>query len=101
MSGALVWSGSSHIVDACRYPPSGDDATNNVYAFSDFVCRKTAGPGVAKLSADARIDRHARAQNAAIGHFLMFESDDNDEVEPLWVARVVANTAPGWKGQGV
>ena len=37
----------------------------------------------------------------AIGHFLMFESDKNDKVELLRVACVVANTAPGWKGQGV
>ena len=65
---------------------------------SEFVCRKTAGPGVAKLSAYAGTNRHARAQNAAIGHFLMFESYDNHKIKPLWVARVVANTAPGWKG---
>ena len=88
-------------MDAYRYPQSEDDATNNVYAFSEFVCRKMAGPGVAKLSANARKDQHARAKNTAICHFLMFESDNNDEVEPLWVARVVTNTAPDWKDKGV
>ena len=45
-TGALEWTGSSHVVDACRHPPSRDDATNNVYVFSEFFCRKTAGPGV-------------------------------------------------------
>ena len=66
-----------------RNPPSGDNAANNVIAFSEFICRKTAGLGVAKLAADARADQHARAQNAFIGHFLMFESDNNDRIIPL------------------
>ena len=107
-SGTLEW-GKTHVIENCdAYSETSDgqgtsvetNSDGNMYAFERMKCTKTAGPGVSAVVQRSSKDRKTLPSQLVVGDFVLFDAHDHDDdVEPIWLGRVMPN--PKWNGQGV
>ena len=95
--GTLGWNKAKHTVDACEAVPHGSDWDDNVYTFTESMCKKTSGVGVAAILAEETRTKRQIAQELTVGEFVIF--DGKQDAQPIWLGRVMPN--PAWGGQGV
>ncbi|KAL7534418.1 hypothetical protein ACHAXR_005863 [Thalassiosira sp. AJA248-18] len=101
IGGTLGWGQKSHEVLRCAAAAAGsnscEEPTDNVYTFSKSECTKTSGPGVTMAIANETRNRNEVASKLTVGDWVLFDS--NEDEQPIWLGRVMAN--PEWGGQGV
>ena len=99
MDGPLDWN-DSHRVSGCDATANNiaSDPASNMYCFHKSECSKLTGPGVQKEVQISKRNRNETASSLSVGDWVLFDGHD-DEVEPIWLGRVMSN--PEWEGQGV
>ena len=95
-NGTLEW-GQTHTINNCMMA-SDTSGGQEMYSFDQMLCTKTVGPGVTALVQQRSGDRNEVAAGLVVGDFVLFDAHD-DEVEPIWLGRVMSN--PEWNGHGV
>jgi len=110
MAGTLEWTDEEHDIPNCtsaarvrsaRRDPSGPDEEGQVSLFRFYrrECTKVSGPGVTS-SRQQRVEfRNDMAANLAVGDWVMFEGNQQESSEPIWLGRILSN--PEWGGRGV
>ena len=103
MDEPLTW-GTAHEVKGCKAKQhtgtndSSEYSSQNLYCFDLRECQKTTGPGVTASMIHLNKCRNTVAKELTVGDWVLFDASD-DEVEPLWLGRVMSNAE--WEGQGV
>jgi len=94
--GTLDW-GNEHNTENCVASAVSENE-ESMYCFEKSVYTKTTGPGVSMQAIVPTRVRNEIASNLTPGEFVFFHASE-DELEPIWLGRILSN--PAWQGQGV